>query len=66
MDRDNITNRPIEDVRNTVHSINRNINTIKIDMINIKSDLSIIKDYIRQKEKEKEKEEVNDGWLWWN
>ena len=66
MDRDNITHRPIEDVRNTVHSINRNINAIKIDMINIKSDLSIIKDYIRQREneKEKEKEQVSEGWWW--
>ena len=61
-----ISPKPIEDVKNTVHSINRNINAIKLDIISMKSDLSIIKDYIRQREneKEKEKEQVSEGWWW--
>ena len=54
--------KPIEKVKNEVHEINRNINKIKTDMITIRADISIIKDYI--KEKEKQKEEIQKGWLW--
>jgi len=54
--------KPIEKVKNDVHVINQNINKMKTDLISIKADISIIKDYI--KEKEKQKEEISKGWLW--
>tara|TARA_R100000700_G_scaffold37282_1_gene47318 strand:+ start:1643 stop:1840 length:198 start_codon:yes stop_codon:yes gene_type:complete len=54
--------KPIEKVKNEVHVINQSINKIKTDLISIKADISIIKDYI--KEKEKQKEEISKGWLW--
>lgn len=54
--------KPIEKVKNDVHQINQNINKMKTDVISIKADISIIKDYI--KEKEKQKEEISKGWLW--
>jgi hypothetical protein len=59
------TTKPIEDVKNTLHSINRNMNQLKTDVVCIKADLSIIKDYIRKKEQEeKEKEEsLKVGWF---
>jgi len=54
--------KPIEDVKNTQHSINRTLNQIKTDIICIKADISIIKDYINlQKKKE---EEISKGWFW--
>jgi uncharacterized protein (UPF0335 family) len=54
--------KPIEDVKNTQHTINRNLNQIKTDIICIKADISIIKDYIKlQKKKE---EEISKGWFW--
>lgn len=57
--------KPIDDVKNTLHSINRMNNQIKTDVICIKADLSIIKDYIRKKEKEeREKEEALKGGWW--
>tara|TARA_S200002703_G_scaffold51563_1_gene44782 strand:+ start:10113 stop:10328 length:216 start_codon:yes stop_codon:yes gene_type:complete len=67
MTENKIVTKPIDDVRNTLHSINRNINQLKTDVICIKSDLSIIKDYIRKIEKEeKEKiereEALKNGW----
>lgn len=54
--------KPIEKVKNDVHQINQNINKMKTDVISIKADISIIKDYI--KKKEQEKEEISKGWLW--
>lgn len=54
--------KPIEKVKNEVHQINQNINKMKTDLISIRADISIIKDYI--KEKEKQKEEISKGWLW--
>ena len=54
--------KPIEDVKNTQHTINRNLNQIKTDIICIKADISIIKDYIKV-EKKKE-EEISKGWFW--
>lgn len=54
--------KPIEKVKNDVHQINQNINKMKTDLISIKADISIIKDYI--KKKEQEKEEISKGWLW--
>lgn len=52
--------KPIEKVKNDIHVINQNINKIKTDLISIKADISIIKDYI----KKKESEEISKGWLW--
>ena len=51
--------KPIEKVKNEVHEINRNINKIKTDLIGLKADISIIKDYI----KKKESEEISKGWF---
>ena len=53
--------KPIEDVKNTQHTINRNLNQIKTDIICIKADISIIKDYINLQKKE---EEISKGWFW--
>ena len=52
--------KPIEKVKNDVHQINQTMNKIKTDMISIRADISIIKDYI----KKKESEEISKGWLW--
>jgi hypothetical protein len=56
--------KPIVDVQNTLHTISRNINQLKMDIICIKSDLSIIKDYINEKKKIKllEEKEISKGW----
>lgn len=56
-----LTPKPIEDVKNTLHSINSNMNKLKTDLICIKADISIIKDYIR--EKQKEEKEIQKGWF---
>ena len=54
--------KPIEKVKNEVHVINQNINKIKTDLISIRADISIIKDYIKQKQAKEE--EIQKGWLW--
>jgi len=54
--------KPIEKVKNELHEINRNINKIRTDLISMKADISIIKDYINKKEK-KDKE-ISKGWIW--
>lgn len=54
--------KPIEKVKNDVHEINRNITKIKMDLISMRSDISIIKDYIRKKEEENK--EISTGWFW--
>jgi hypothetical protein len=51
--------KPIEKVKNDVHQINQTMNKIKTDMISIRADISIIKDYI----KKKESEEISKGWF---
>ncbi len=57
--------KPIEKVKNEIHIINQNINTIKVDLIRMKSDISIIKDYINQHHNNsKKKEEISKGWIW--
>jgi len=57
--------KPIDKVKNEVHQINRNLNKLKTDVICIKSDLSIIKEFIKQKEKEaEEKKDISTGWFW--
>ena len=54
--------KPIEDVKNTQHSINRTLNQIKTDIICIKADISIIKDFINSQKKKDE--EISKGWFW--
>jgi len=53
--------KPINDVINNLQSLDEKISIIKRDMTSIKSDISIIKDYIRKKEKENE---VSKGWFY--
>lgn len=56
--------KPIVDVKNTLHTISRNINQLKTEIICIKSDISIIKDYINlQKKKE---EQISKGWWYYS
>lgn len=54
--------KPIIDIKNDLHTITRNINQLKTDIICIKADISIIKDYIH--EKKKKEEEISKGWIW--
>jgi len=54
--------KPIEKVKNEIHNINQNINKIKVDLISIRADISLIKDYI--KKQEKKEEEISKGWIW--
>ena len=58
--------KPIEKVKNEVHEINRNITKIKTDLISIRADISIIKDFIKEKEKQQEfvKVEKSKGWFY--
>lgn len=49
------------DVINNLQSLDEKISIIKRDMTSIKSDISIIKDYISKKEKENE---VSKGWFY--
>ncbi len=59
---DPIEVKPIIDVKNTLHTISRNINQLKTDIICIKSEISIIKDYINSQKKKEE--EISKGWIW--
>ncbi len=54
--------KPIEKVKNDIHEINRNITKIKTDLISMRADISIIKDFIKKKEEETKK--ISTGWLW--
>lgn len=54
--------KPIEKVKNEIHQINQNINKIKTDLISMRADISIIKDYINSSKKKEE--EISKGWLW--
>tara|TARA_R100000654_G_scaffold17063_4_gene35810 strand:+ start:1951 stop:2154 length:204 start_codon:yes stop_codon:yes gene_type:complete len=57
--------KPIEKVKNEVHEINRNITKIKTDLISIRADISIIKDFIKHKEKQNEEnKDISTGWFW--
>jgi len=54
--------KPIEKVKNDVYQINQTLNKLKTDLISMKADISIIKDFIQlQKKKD---EEISKGWLW--
>ena len=52
--------KPIEKVKNDIHMINKNLTQIKMDLITMKADISIIKDYINQQKKKEE--EISKGW----
>tara|TARA_Y100001937_G_scaffold122473_1_gene183275 strand:- start:628 stop:831 length:204 start_codon:yes stop_codon:yes gene_type:complete len=57
--------KPIEKVKIDVHEINRNITKIKTDLISMKADISIIKDYIKEREKQNEEnKDISTGWFW--
>ena len=58
--------KPIEKVKNDIHQINQTMNKIKTDLISLRADISIIKDYIKPKvicDKKKETEEISKGWF---
>jgi hypothetical protein len=56
--------KPIVDVKNTLHSMNRMLNEMKVDVICIKSDLKEIKELLDKKEKDyKHKENIKSGWF---
>ena len=56
--------KPIVDVKNTLHSMNRMLNEMKVDVICIKSEIKEIKEIIEQKEKDyKHKENIKSGWF---
>tara|TARA_R110000744_G_scaffold213847_1_gene332747 strand:- start:122 stop:316 length:195 start_codon:yes stop_codon:yes gene_type:complete len=51
--------KPIVDVKNSLHSINKLMNEMKVDLIYIKSDIKEIKEIIKEKEKI---EKMGGGW----
>tara|TARA_R110002072_G_scaffold90981_3_gene203273 strand:+ start:2895 stop:3086 length:192 start_codon:yes stop_codon:yes gene_type:complete len=55
-----IDTKPIVNVMNDLHSINRNMNQLKIDLMCIKSDIALLKELII--EKEKKQKEISKGW----
>tara|TARA_R110001592_G_scaffold341180_1_gene629957 strand:- start:4144 stop:4338 length:195 start_codon:yes stop_codon:yes gene_type:complete len=52
--------KPIVDVKNSLHSINKMLNEMKVDVICIKSEIKELKEII--KEKEKKSETISGGW----
>ena len=54
--------KPIVDVKNSLHSINKLLNEMKVDVICIKSELNEIKEIIKEKEKTKETQPISGGW----
>tara|TARA_Y100000592_G_C5354334_1_gene260409 strand:- start:222 stop:413 length:192 start_codon:yes stop_codon:yes gene_type:complete len=55
--------KPIDEVKKDIRSINNTINTIKIDIVCIKSQINQILEIIKEKEKE-EKIPISKGWIW--
>mgnify|MGYP003148700673 CR=1 FL=1 len=64
--------KPIDRVNENLHSINLNLNQMKIEMQYIKSDILLIKQHFKNKEKEKiekqikeeeEKDQISKGWF---
>jgi len=53
--------KPIEEVLNELHTIKRILNELKINVVCIDSEIKIIKETL--KNKEKAKEEISKGWL---
>jgi len=57
--------KPIDKVRHDVHEINRDMTKMKVDLISIRADISIIKDFIKQREKlNEENKDISTGWFW--
>lgn len=52
--------KPIVDVKNSLHSINKMLNEMKVDVICIKSEIKELKEIIKQKEKESQP--ISGGW----
>ena len=62
MDDNPFVQKPIDVVKNDIHSIKQNLNTIKVDVVCIKSELKQILELI--KEKEKETTPISKGCIW--
>jgi hypothetical protein len=57
--------KPIERVKNDIHEINRNLNKMKTDLISMRADISIIKDFIKERERiNEENKNISTGWFW--
>lgn len=58
--------KPIEKVNQNLLSINQLLNQMKIDIVCIKSEISQIKEFIKEKEKKEEfiKVEKSRGWFY--
>ena len=54
--------KPIEEVKTDIHSINQNLNTIKVDVMFIASEIKQIKELL--KEREAKKAQISKGWIW--
>ena len=54
--------KPIEEVKNDIHSIKQTLNTIKVDVVCIKSEIRQIKELLKLKEKEQIP--ISKGWIW--
>ena len=54
--------KPIEEVKTDIHSINQNLNTIKVDVMFIASEIKQIKELL--KEREANKTQISKGWIW--
>lgn len=54
--------KPIDGIKTDIHSIEQNLNTIKIDVVCVKSDIKQILELL--KNKEKEKIPISKGWIW--
>jgi len=57
--------KPIQRVNENLHCIKRDLNQVKIEMQYMKSDILLIKEYFKRKDKEEEeeKEKIAKGWL---
>lgn len=53
--------KPIEEVINELHTIKRILNELKLNIVCIDSEIKLIKETL--KNKEKPKEEISKGWL---
>jgi|TARA_R110000823_G_scaffold31042_1_gene88710 hypothetical protein len=54
--------KPIDEVKKDIHSINHNLNTIKVDVMCIASEIKQLKELL--KEREAKKAQISKGWIW--
>lgn len=54
--------KPIDAVKNDIHSINRKLNEMKIDVICIKSEINEIKELIKERKEYEQKTNIKSGW----